>query len=224
MNKDNTLTNPLLIQVSKALRAYFNMSGQSYVVRERVGQAGQLIRIFTNDTDHGVRISIVDSNPTNIHVRRQKFTTVYDDEACAGWGTISTFDVNTIDAAPELTQSQLNAVVYEVATHLVLTAKNTRRPRSRFPVRMHTCVPESKHLAAAFNITGVVLDKKEKTLTLLGDNGLKHKLSPTITAKFSNPSRIPGCLAVIHESGTVRVLRYNNFNILYEEVKETAIA
>lgn len=212
------LTNRLLIDICDALRDYYSKTGQAFVIRERMSARGELIKVFTHDTDHGVRLSILKTNPTNVHARRQKFSTVFDDEMRAGWATMSIFDVNTINQAPSFTQVQLNSLIYEVVKHLELTGSNARRPRARFPVKVGQSVPESKMLAAAFLVTDVDINKDNGQITLKGDNNLQHRLTAEVSAKFSNPVKIPGCMAVIHLSGNVRVLRKNNFDVLYEDV------
>lgn len=222
------INNHILKQIATAVKKHFECIDHTLTVRVRDGNASEVVKFITVNTDASVRMSTLKNRmlrggtrSSAVHIKMEKFISAFDDEVRAGTNTVRILDVLPQDRK-SLSEDELNSIVAQIAEHITLKASNVRKPRKRYPVVDDT--DQAGHwCAGSFKVTKVDVFNKPGTteidrIVLHGAHGLYQQISGKAAARIVAPERMVGCRVVTHASGVVRVLRETKFETIYEIV------
>lgn len=223
------INNHILKQIAVAVKRHFECIDHTLTIRVRDGNASEVVKFITVNTDASVRMSTLKNRmmrggtrPSAVHIKMEKFISAFDDEMRAGTNTVRIMDVIPLDRKG-LSEDELNSIVAQVAEHITLKANNVRKPRTRYPVIDGMDQAKDNWCAGSFKVTKVDVYHKPGTteidrIVLHGAHGLYQEISGKAAARIIAPERMTGCRVVTHASGVVRVLRDTKFETIYEIV------
>ena len=223
------INNHILKQIAVAVKRHFECIDHTLTVRVRDGNASEVVKFITVNTDASVRMSTLKNRmlrdgtrSSAVHIKMEKFISAFDDEVRAGTNTVRILDVLPQDRK-SLSEDELNSIVAQIAEHITLKASNVRKPRTRYPVIEGTDQAKDNWCAGSFKVTKVDVYHKPGTteierIVLHGAGGLNQQISGKAAARIVAPERMVGCRVVTHASGVVRVLRETKFETIYEIV------
>ena len=227
MSNIENIKNDVMYQIAQAVVRHFEIMGHTLTTRVRDGNASEVVKFITINTDASVRMSVLKNARahTPIHIKMETFVSAFEDESRAGIKTLRMIDIMPNDG-PSMSEDELNSVVSQIANHITLKAENIRKPRTRYPVRDGLDKAVNSYCAGSFKVVNVDVTRDCDTIKEIvfhGKNGLKQSMGSKAAARITAPERMVGCRVVVHASGVVRILRETKFNTIYEIVENKEV-
>lgn len=229
MSNIENIKNDLMYQIAQAVVRHFELMGHTLTTRVRDGNASEVMKFITINTDASVRMSVLKNARahTPVHIKMETFVSAFEDESRAGIKTQRMIDIVPNDGK-KLSEDELNSVVSQIANHITLKAENIRKPRTRYPVRDGLDKAVNSYCAGSFKVVKVDVTRDcefdtIKEIVFHGKHGLKQSMGAKAAARITAPERMVGCRVVVHASGVVRILRETKFNTIYEIVEDKEV-